>query len=195
MVRRSTIAVHDVEHNWASLEEVAAHEFFHLWNVKRIRPQRLEPIDYVHGNDTRDLWFCRGPHQHLWSLNHCCARGCSTGKTCTGGWRRRYSNFRIGPRGSSRVPKIPVARRGWKNTPTIFARNGASRITTRVRFSVFCSIWHIRHASHNQAGLDDVMRQLNTDFARRHRFFTSADLRAVIEKVAPAYREFESFDA
>ena len=25
---------------------VTAHEFFHLWNVKRIRPQSLEPIDY-----------------------------------------------------------------------------------------------------------------------------------------------------
>ncbi len=42
------------------LEDSIAHEFFHLWNVKRIRPQALEPIDYVHGNDTRDLWFCEG---------------------------------------------------------------------------------------------------------------------------------------
>ncbi len=28
------------------LASVSAHEFFHLWNVKRIRPQSLEPIDY-----------------------------------------------------------------------------------------------------------------------------------------------------
>ncbi len=28
------------------LAEVTAHEFFHLWNVKRIRPQSLEPINY-----------------------------------------------------------------------------------------------------------------------------------------------------
>ena len=53
-------AARDLEHNWSSLEDVAAHEFFHLWNVKRIRPQHLEPIDYVHGNDTRDLWFSEG---------------------------------------------------------------------------------------------------------------------------------------
>src|SRR5205814_1526494 len=39
---------------------LAAHEFFHLWNVKRIRPQGLEPVDYVHGNDTSDLWFSEG---------------------------------------------------------------------------------------------------------------------------------------
>ncbi len=39
---------------------VTAHEFFHLWNVKRIRPQSLEPIDYQHENDTRALWFSEG---------------------------------------------------------------------------------------------------------------------------------------
>jgi predicted metalloprotease with PDZ domain len=39
---------------------VSAHEFFHLWNVKRIRPQSLEPIDYQHAMDTRALWFSEG---------------------------------------------------------------------------------------------------------------------------------------
>jgi predicted metalloprotease with PDZ domain len=39
---------------------VSAHEFFHLWNVKRIRPRSLEPIDYVHENYTRALWFSEG---------------------------------------------------------------------------------------------------------------------------------------
>ena len=39
---------------------VTAHEFFHLWNVKRIRPQSLEPIDYQHAQDTRELWFSEG---------------------------------------------------------------------------------------------------------------------------------------
>jgi predicted metalloprotease with PDZ domain len=39
---------------------VSAHEFFHLWNVKRIRPQSLEPIDYQNVQDTRILWFSEG---------------------------------------------------------------------------------------------------------------------------------------
>lgn len=39
---------------------VSAHEFFHLWNVKRIRPRSLEPIDYQRENDTRALWFSEG---------------------------------------------------------------------------------------------------------------------------------------
>lgn len=42
------------------LQNVSAHEFFHLWNVKRIRPQSLEPIDYTKENYTPSLWFSEG---------------------------------------------------------------------------------------------------------------------------------------
>jgi predicted metalloprotease with PDZ domain len=43
-----------------ALSSVTAHEFFHLWNVKRIRPQTLEPVDYTKENYTRALWFSEG---------------------------------------------------------------------------------------------------------------------------------------
>jgi predicted metalloprotease with PDZ domain len=43
-----------------ALTSVSAHEFFHLWNVKRIRPQTLEPVDYTKENYTRALWFSEG---------------------------------------------------------------------------------------------------------------------------------------
>jgi predicted metalloprotease with PDZ domain len=42
------------------LSTVTAHEFFHLWNVKRIRPRTLEPVDYTRANYTRALWFSEG---------------------------------------------------------------------------------------------------------------------------------------
>src|SRR5579862_4960339 len=44
----------------STVASISAHEFFHLWNVKRIRPQSLEPIDYQHQMDTRALWFSEG---------------------------------------------------------------------------------------------------------------------------------------
>lgn len=46
--------------NFNSFTSVTAHEFFHLWNVKRIRPQSLEPIDYTKENYTTALWFSEG---------------------------------------------------------------------------------------------------------------------------------------
>jgi predicted metalloprotease with PDZ domain len=44
--------------------EVAAHEFFHLWNVKRLRPAGLGPFDYTHEVYTRSLWFAEGVTQY-----------------------------------------------------------------------------------------------------------------------------------
>ena len=42
------------------LESVTAHEFIHLWNVKRIRPHNLGPFDYSTDVRTRDLWWMEG---------------------------------------------------------------------------------------------------------------------------------------
>ena len=39
---------------------LVAHEFFHLWNVKRIRPDALGPFDYTEENYTRLLWVAEG---------------------------------------------------------------------------------------------------------------------------------------
>lgn len=42
---------------WISL---VSHEYFHLWNVKRLRPKSLGPFDYENENYTESLWICEG---------------------------------------------------------------------------------------------------------------------------------------
>lgn len=39
---------------------LVAHEYFHLWNVKRIRPDALGPFDYENENYTKLLWVAEG---------------------------------------------------------------------------------------------------------------------------------------
>jgi len=39
---------------------LAAHEHFHAWNVKRLRPAELGPFDYDEENYTRSLWIAEG---------------------------------------------------------------------------------------------------------------------------------------
>jgi predicted metalloprotease with PDZ domain len=39
---------------------LVSHEFFHLWNVKRIRPDALGPFDYTAENYTKLLWVAEG---------------------------------------------------------------------------------------------------------------------------------------
>jgi predicted metalloprotease with PDZ domain len=47
------------------------HEFFHTWNVKRIRPAPLGPFDYAHENYTRQLWLAEGVTSYYDNLIMC----------------------------------------------------------------------------------------------------------------------------
>ncbi len=40
--------------------DTLSHEFFHAWNVERIRPAELEPFDFTRANPTPSLWFAEG---------------------------------------------------------------------------------------------------------------------------------------
>lgn len=42
------------------LSDLAAHEYFHAWNVKQIRPSVLGPFDYTQKVRTGNLWFAEG---------------------------------------------------------------------------------------------------------------------------------------
>ena len=46
------------------LLDTVAHEFFHSWNVERIRPRALEPFDFERVNMTEDLWLAEGFTQY-----------------------------------------------------------------------------------------------------------------------------------
>jgi predicted metalloprotease with PDZ domain len=46
--------------DWDGFLRLVAHEYFHSWNVKSIRPQALGPFDYFNENYTQDIWFAEG---------------------------------------------------------------------------------------------------------------------------------------
>ena len=48
---------------------VAAHEFFHAWNVKRLRPLPLGPFDYTQMVHTPSLWISEGLTSYYGALN------------------------------------------------------------------------------------------------------------------------------
>jgi predicted metalloprotease with PDZ domain len=60
--RNSTILTDErslKEANYAQIETLS-HEFFHAWNVERLRPADLEPFDFQRANMSRHLWFAEG---------------------------------------------------------------------------------------------------------------------------------------
>jgi predicted metalloprotease with PDZ domain len=50
---------------WLNL---ASHEYFHAWNIKRLRPVELGPFDYENENPTRALWIVEGFTDYYASL-------------------------------------------------------------------------------------------------------------------------------
>lgn len=54
--------------NAQSLLGVFSHEFFHCWNVERIRPKSLEPFNFSKSNMSNELWFAEGFTQYYGEL-------------------------------------------------------------------------------------------------------------------------------
>lgn len=50
----------DLKDSAERLIETVSHEFFHSWNVRRIRPRSLEPFDFERADMSGELWFAEG---------------------------------------------------------------------------------------------------------------------------------------
>jgi predicted metalloprotease with PDZ domain len=60
--RNSTILTHTKSLDEGKFSQIGtlSHEFFHAWNVERIRPKALEPFNFSAENMTTNLWFAEG---------------------------------------------------------------------------------------------------------------------------------------
>ncbi|MGV3684098.1 MAG: M61 family metallopeptidase [Daejeonella sp.] len=69
--RNSTVITNSgfkIAGNQEAMLSTFSHEFFHAWNVERIRPKSLEPFDFSHANMSSDLWFAEGFTQYYGNL-------------------------------------------------------------------------------------------------------------------------------
>ena len=68
--RNSTVmtASRSIAQSREQLLDTVAHEFFHCWNVERIRPQGLEPFDFDRANMSDSLWLAEGFTQYYGPL-------------------------------------------------------------------------------------------------------------------------------
>ena len=68
--RNSTVitASESIASGRARLLDTVAHEFFHCWNVERIRPKGLEPFDFDRANLSGELWLAEGFTQYYGPL-------------------------------------------------------------------------------------------------------------------------------
>ena len=174
------------------LPSYSAHEFFHAWNVKRIRPQSLEPVDFTKEMWTRSLWFAEGVTNTYEAYT----------LVRTGLWspQQFYGNLaaqinELESRPAHRWQSVEQSSLdAWLEKYPLYVRpeESISYYNKGQLLGILLDIL-IRDTTDNRASLDDVLRALNEEFAQRGRFYNeSDDLRAVAEDVirrkAPAAR-------
>ncbi len=169
--------------NPGQLPSYSAHEFFHTWNVKRIRPQSLEPVDYTKEMWTRSLWFAEGVTNTYgyYALER------------TGLWstQRFYGDLAeaIGELQSRPAHKWQSVEQSsldaWYEKYPMYTRpeESISYYNKGQIVGVLLDIT-IRDRTENRASFDDVLRELNEKYAKAGRFYDESDgLRAVMEDV------------
>jgi predicted metalloprotease with PDZ domain len=168
------------------LAAVTGHEFFHLWNVKRIRPQTLAPADYTKENYTRALWFSEGVtstvEQYALLAGHLIdekafLRNLSDEITTL---QNRPAHLTQSAEESSMdawLEKYPFYRQ-----PT----RSISYYNKGFLLGIFLDL-AIRRASDDQASLRDLFLYLNQTYAKKGRFFDDSEgIRKAAESVSGA---------
>jgi predicted metalloprotease with PDZ domain len=158
-LRSTTIggAAERLETSPDALWNITAHEFFHTWNVKRIRPYALGPFDYQQPNRTQSLWLAEGVTDTYTAFTGIRA-GYFKPEEFYEGLARSISSWM----GSPAQPHAAPARMSWTTGWDPRDRNPYGTISYYTQGEVIGTLLDliIREATQNVRSLDDVMRIL-----------------------------------
>ncbi|MDH5346246.1 MAG: PDZ domain-containing protein, partial [Gammaproteobacteria bacterium] len=162
-----------------------SHEFFHAWNVERIRPASLEPFDFERANMSDSLWFAEGFTSYYGELAIRRAGEQSTADfaeslqywvdTVTNSPGRNFAT----PAGMSM--QAPFVDAATAIDPTNFSNTFISYYTYGAAIALALDL-AIRERFEG-VSLDTLMRRMWEDFGRPERPYTNDDIRAALAEV------------
>jgi predicted metalloprotease with PDZ domain len=168
------------------LASVTAHEFFHLWNVKRIRPQTIEPVDYTKENYTRALWFSEGCTSTAADIIRLRAGLLDEEQfeqelaSAISELERRPAHLTQSAEESSLDAWLEGGAYYRRGERSISYYNKGELLGVALDLAV-------REASHGQASLREVFQWMNQNYAKRGRFFPDSEgVREAAEAVSHA---------
>lgn len=185
--RNSTCIVHPaakVSGNELRLISTYSHEYFHSWNVKRIRPKSLEPFNFEHADMSSELWFAEGFTQYYGEMLLVRAGFHNVddyGRTLAG-----LVNQILNTPGAAKYPATQMSRY------SVFADAGVS-IDPNNQANMFTSYYtyggaialalDLRLRSEFNLTLDDYMRTVWLDRGKVMKPYTIPDLQSDLAKV------------
>ncbi len=164
--------------------QLVAHEFFHLWNVKRIRPKALESFDYEQENYTPSLWFSEGTTS-FYDLIIPYRAGVYDLRTYLNALSKEITRFLTTP-GRHVQPLAESSFDAWIKLYRQDANSPNCQMSYYLKGEMVSLLLDllIRQRHNNGRSLDDVLRQLWEQFGRSETGFTPEELQAVMEQVA-----------
>lgn len=150
---------------------VTAHEFFHAWNVKRIRPAVLGPFEYEHEDYTENLYVSEGWTSYYGDLT--LVRTGLIEQTAFLQLFERYIASELNKEGRKLHSVSWASRNVWHRDA-----DEPERVDYYDKGELLGALidLQIRHHTENRKSLDDVMRFLNRWFAERDVGFAERDI-------------------
>ncbi len=175
--------VFEEESSYVDFLSLVAHEYFHIWNIKRLRPAPLGPFDYTQENYSRLLWFVEGFTSYYEKLMMHRAGFLSEEEFVQTHLSRintieRYPGIRQQSLSEASMDAWIKAYRPNEN-----ARN--TRISYYTKGAVIALLldWKIIRASQGKHCLDEVMREMYQSFyLQENRGFRDHELQDCLEK-------------
>ena len=159
---------------------VTSHEYFHTWNIKRLRPAVLGPFDYQQPVRTLDLWFAEGVTDYYADV---IAR--RAGFVSEAEARDALAGAIASYLGNPASDKVSPQRSSWTawDPPSV---NGGYSISYYLQGALLGELLdvQIRDATDLRRGMDDVMRTMFARFGGREGYRSEDVLLAVNETCA-----------
>ena len=177
------------ERDYRGFLSLVSHEFFHLWNVKRIRPDALGPFDYTQENYTKVLWVAEGITDYYADLVLRRA-GLVSESEFLASTARSFQSLQDTP---GRL--VQSAEESSFDTWIKYYRQDENSVNSQVSYYDKGAILgllldlEIRKRSNNAKSLDDVMRYLYAEFYKKSRNYGPADFQKACELMAGASLE------
>ncbi len=163
---------------------LVAHEFFHVWNVKQIKPDVLGPFDYENENYTRLLWVAEGATAYYESVLLLRAGLINAEEFL------KYRNTQIQAL-QNRPGRFETSLEDASFDAWIkYYRQDENAINNQISYYDkgevvnFLLDVEIRKASNGAKSLDDVMRYLYAEFAKKNKNYTPEDFQKIAEMMA-----------
>jgi len=168
------VSADQLRQNLDVLTGVTAHEFFHLWNVKRIRPKSLEPVDYTRENYTRALWFSEGCTSTVEGFIQLRA-GLLDEKGYLARLGDEITELELRPARLTQSAE-ESSLDAWLEGFGYYRRpdRSISYYNKGELLGIMLDL-AVRNASHGQASLREVLQWMNNNYAKRGRFFDDSN--------------------